>query len=162
MIAIEPLRVEHWPAAAAIYLEGIRTGAATFETAAPSWEEWDASHHSEHRLAAMRDGELLGWAALGPVSRRPCYAGVAEVSVYVAEAARGRGVGRQLLSALVAGADAAGLWTLQAGIFPENVASIALHRRCGFRVVGVRERIGRLGGEWRDVVVLERRSPAVS
>jgi phosphinothricin acetyltransferase len=161
MIAIEPLRVEHWPAAAAIYLEGIRTGAATFETAAPSWEEWDAKHHPGHRLVAVREA-VVGWAALAPASRRLCYAGVADVSIYVTEAERGHGVGRELLSALVAGADAAGLWTLQAGVFPENVASIALHRRCGFRIVGVRERIGQLGGEWRDVVLLERRSPAVS
>jgi phosphinothricin acetyltransferase len=160
--ALEPLRAEHWPAVAAIYEEGIRTRTATFETRVPSWDEWEARHLPRHRLVSLVDGAVAGWAALSPVSARECYAGVAEVSVYVGEASRGRGIGRTLLAALVAGADADGIWTVQAGIFPENVASIALHRRCGFRVVGVRERIGRLGDEWRDVVLLERRSPAVS
>ena len=127
----------------------------------PPWEEWDEAHLPRHRLVAERAGDVVGWAALSPVSGRCVYAGVAEDSVYVAGTARGRGVGRSLLAALVAGAEAAGIWTVQAGIFPENRASIALHQACGFRTVGVRERLGRLGGVWRDVVLLERRSPLV-
>ena len=143
---------------AAVFEEGIRTGNATFETAAPCWAAWDERHLAEPRLAAELDGEVAGWAALVPYSSRACYAGVAEVSVYVAERVRGRGVGRALLSTLVARADALGLWTLQAGIFPENEASLRLHEACGFRRVGVRERIGRLDGVWRDVALLERRA----
>jgi L-amino acid N-acyltransferase YncA len=155
------MRDEDWPEVAAIFEEGIATRLATFETAAPSRSEWDASHLATHRLVAEEDGEVVGWAALGPYSERACYRGVAEVSVYVAERARGRGVGRALLEALVAGTERDGIWTLQAGVFPENRASLALHRACGFRVVGVRERIGRLDGAWRDVVLLERRSQEV-
>ena len=146
-----------WPAVRAIYEQGIATGQATFETDAPSWQEWDANHLLDLRLVAEEDGEVIGWAALSPVSRRPCYAGVAEGSVYVAEEARGRGVGTALLERLLADADDAGFWTIQTSIFPENVASIALHTRCGFRVVGTRERIARLAGAWRDTVLLERR-----
>ena len=142
---------------ARIFEHGIRTGEATFETAAPSWEEWDAAH-SEHRLVAELDGAVVGWAALSPVSERCCYSGVAESSVYVAEEARGRGVGRELLEELIRRSEAAGIWTLQAGIFPENKASLRLHLVCGFRLVGVRERIGELNGVWRDVLLLERRS----
>ena len=158
---IQPLTAAHWPAVRAIYEQGIATGDATFETAAPEWAAWDRGHLAGHRLVATLDGQVVGWAALAPVSERCAYAGVAEASVYVAAVAAGQGVGRALLERLVAGAEAAGIWTVQAGIFPENTASLALHRRCGFRTVGVRERLGRLGGRWRDVVLLERRSPRV-
>jgi phosphinothricin acetyltransferase len=159
---IEPMTAAHWPAVRAIYEQGIATGDATFETAAPGWEDWDAGHLDGHRLVAVLDGLVAGWAALSPVSERLAYAGVAEASVYVAASAAGRGVGRALLDRLVGGAEAAGIWTVQAGIFPENAASLALHRRCGFRTVGVRERLGKLDGRWRDVVLLERRSPLVA
>ena len=158
---IQPLTAAHWPAVRAIYEQGIATGDATFETAAPEWAAWDRGHLAGHRLVLTLDGQVVGWAALAPVSERCAYAGVAEASVYVAAAAAGQGVGRALLERLVAGAEAAGIWTVQAGIFPENTASLALHRRCGFRTVGVRERLGRLGGRWRDVVLLERRSPLI-
>jgi L-amino acid N-acyltransferase YncA len=160
MNEIVPLRAEHWDAVARIYAEGIATGHATFETEVPSWERWDAAHLADHRLVALRDGKIVGWAALSPVSARPVYAGVVEESVYVAEEARGRGVGQELLEALIAGADAAGIWTIQTGIFPENESSVRLHERVGFRVVGVRERLGRHHGVWRGVLFLERRSPA--
>ena len=151
-----------WPLVRAIYLEGIATRNATFETDAPTWEAWDAAHIKEARLVA-RDGpgSVLGWAAITPVSGRCVYAGVGDLSVYVAASARGRGVGRLLLQGLIDASERAGLWTLQAGIFPENEASLALHRACGFREVGRRERIGKMDGVWRDVVLLERRSPAV-
>jgi L-amino acid N-acyltransferase YncA len=158
---IQPLTAAHWPAVRAIYEQGIATGDATFETAAPEWAAWDRGHLAGHRLVATLDGRVVGWATLAPVSERCAYAGVAEASVYVAAAAAGQGVGRALLERLVVGAEAAGIWTVQAGIFPENTASLALHRRCGFRTVGVRERLGRLGGRWRDVVLLERRSPLI-
>jgi L-amino acid N-acyltransferase YncA len=160
-VTIEPLRHEHWDAVARIYAHGIATGHATFETEVPSWERWDASHLPGHRLVAVRDGAVTGWAALSPVSDRCVYGGVAEESVYVAEEARGRGVGRELLEALIAGAEASGIWTIQTGIFPENEASVRLHERVGFRVVGKRERLGQHNGVWRDVLLLERRSPAV-
>jgi L-amino acid N-acyltransferase YncA len=156
------MRDEDWPQVAAIFEEGIAARLATFETAAPTWSDWDASHLAAHRLVAEEDGEVVGWAALGPYSERACYRGVAEISVYVAERARGRGVGRALLEALVAGTERDGIWTLQAGVFPENRASLALHRACGFRVVGVRERIGKLDGAWRDVVLLERRTKEIA
>jgi L-amino acid N-acyltransferase YncA len=152
------MREDDWPAVARVFGEGIATRNATFETRAPSWEAWNASHFPEQRLVAELDGEVVGWAALSPVSSRCCYRGVAEESVYVAERARGRGVGLALLRRLVEAADEAGIWTIQAGIFPENVASVRLHERCGFRRVGIRERIARLDGEWRDVLLLERRS----
>ncbi|HEX5879171.1 MAG TPA: GNAT family N-acetyltransferase [Actinomycetota bacterium] len=158
---IQPLTADHWPAVRAIYEQGIASGDATFETAAPTWEAWDGGHLAGHRLVAAAGGRVVGWAALSPVSERCAYAGVAEASVYVAADAAGHGVGRALLERLVAGAEAAGIWTVQAGIFPENQASLALHRRCGFRTVGVRERLGKLGGRWRDVVLVERRSPLV-
>ena len=158
---VRPLTAADWPAVRAIYEEGIATGDATFETAAPSWAAWDRAHLAGHRLVAAIGGRVVGWAALAPVSERCAYAGVAEASVYVAATAAGRGVGRALLERLVEAAEAAGIWTVQAGIFPENTASLALHRRCGFRTVGVRERLGRLDGRWRDVVLLERRSPRV-
>ena len=146
-----------WSAVRDIYEQGIATRLATFETAAPSWEDWDARHLTDLRLVADDDGEVLGWAALSPTSARACYAGVAEESVYVAESARGKGIGGALLTELLDRADEAGFWTIQTSIFPENVASIALHKRCGFREVGTRERIARLDGAWRDTVLLERR-----
>jgi L-amino acid N-acyltransferase YncA len=155
---VRDLRPGDWREVARIYAEGIATGNATFETDVPSWEDWDASHMDEHRFVAEVDGQVAGWIALSPVSRRACYAGVAEVSVYVAERARGRGVGSELLAALCESADRAGLWTLQTSVFPENEASLALLRRFGFRVVGTRERIGRRYGVWRDTVLVERRS----
>lgn len=147
-----------WPAVRAIYAEGIATGNATFETEVPPWAAWDAAHLPHCRLVAVAGERLFGWAALSPVSGRCVYAGVAEVSIYVAADSRGRGVGKALLRALITASEQAGIWTLQAGIFPENGASLALHRACGFRRVGVRERIGELAGVWRDVVLLERRS----
>lgn len=160
-IEFRPLKQDDWPTVRAIYLEGIATGQATFQTEAPAWEAWDAGHVRQCRIVATEAGASVGWAALSPVSSRACYAGVAEVSIYVAAAARGRGVGRRLLDALVAESERAGFWTLQAGIFPENAASLALHARCGFRIVGRRERIGQLHGRWRDVLLLERRSAVV-
>ena len=150
-----------WDAVRAVYLEGIATGDATFETEAPAWEKWDASHLPHCRLVARCGEAVAGWAALSPVSARGVYAGVAETSVYVAARFRGAGVGRALLGALVNCSERHGVWTLQAGIFPENVASLALHLRHGFREVGRRERLGRLGGRWRDVILLERRSERV-
>lgn len=157
-LRIEPMTVVDWPAVQAIYLEGIATGNATFERSAPEWEVWHAAHMAKCRLAARLHRLIVGWAALTPVSGRCVYAGVAEVSVYVTENMRGKNIGRRLLAALVEESEKQGVWTLQAGIFPENVASIALHKRCGFRVVGVRERLGRMDGAWRDVVLMERRS----
>ena len=151
------MTAEDWPAVRAIYEQGIATRQATFETEAPEWAAWDAGHLADPRLVAEEGGAVAGWAALSAVSRRPCYAGVAEGSVYVAERARGRGLGRALLERLCAEADAAGIWTIQTSIFPENLASLELHRRCGFRVVGTRERIAQLDGVWRDTVLMERR-----
>ena len=155
------MRPEHWPAVRAIYLEGIATGNATFEQTAPEWDQWDAGHLPAARIVARADEDILGWAALSGVLTRCVYAGVAEVSVYVAARARGRGVGRELLARLIADSESEGIWTLQAGIFPENVASIALHEGAGFRLVGRRERLGQMNGRWRDVVLMERRSAAV-
>ena len=149
---------DDWPTVEAIYAEGIATRHATFETAAPSWDEFDGGRHREHRLVAVEGGVVVGWAALSPTSTRACYAGVAEHSVYVTESARGRGVGRALMDALVESVDAGGIWTIQTSIFPENEASVALHERLGFRVVGRRERIAQLAGVWRDTLLLERRS----
>jgi phosphinothricin acetyltransferase len=156
---VDALRPADWEAVRAIYLAGIATGNATFEQSAPEWAAWDAGHLAQPRLAARAaDDAVLGWAALSPVSGRCVYAGVAEVSVYIAEGARGQGVGRALLQQLVADSEAAGIWTLQAGIFPENTASVTLHQYCGFRIVGRRERLGQMQGVWRDVLLLERRS----
>jgi phosphinothricin acetyltransferase len=154
------MTAEDWPAVEAIYAEGIATGHATFETEPPSWDEFDRGRHHEHRFVAVRDGRVVGWAALSPTSPRECYRGVAEHSVYVTEGTRGRGVGRALMDALVASADAGGIWTIQTSIFPENAASVALHERLGFRVVGRRERIAELNGVWRDTLLLERRARA--
>ena len=156
------LRADEWPEVARIYEEGIATGNATFETEVPSWEAWDESHLAGHRLVAEEDGRVVGWIALAPVSRRPCYEGVAEISVYVAETARGEGVGSELLAAVVLSAERDGIWTLQTSVFPENEPSLALLHRFGFRTVGTRERIGRLHGVWRDTVLVERRSEVVS
>jgi phosphinothricin acetyltransferase len=155
---IGKLLPDDWEQVKSIYLEGIATGNATFETDAPDWETWDRNHLSVGRLAAREGDLVIGWAALIAVSSRRVYSGVAEVSVYVSASARGRGVGRLLLDSLIKEAEHAGLWTLQAGIFPENAASIDLHKACGFREVGRRERIARLNGVWRDVILLERRS----
>jgi L-amino acid N-acyltransferase YncA len=160
---LEPMRPEDWPAVRAIYDAGIATGDATFETTAPDWPAWDAAHLSDQRLVARDDaGQVVGWAALAPVSDRCAYAGVVENSIYVAPDAQGRGVGRALLAAVVASAEQAGMWTVQTGLFPENRPSDRLHEACGFRVVGVRERLGRLDGRWRDVLLLERRSPVIA
>jgi L-amino acid N-acyltransferase YncA len=142
----------------AIYEQGIAGGNATFELEAPSWDDWDRTHLRGHRLVALHGGEVVGWA-LSRVSERCVYAGVADESVYVADFAKRRGIGRRLLEELIARAERDGIWTIQAGIFPENEASLELHRRCGFRVVGTRERIGKHHGVWRDVVLMERRSP---
>jgi phosphinothricin acetyltransferase len=159
-VTIRDLRPDDWPAVRTIYEEGIRGGNATFETEAPSWERWDVAH-PELRLVAERDGSVVGWAALSPASARHCYRGVGDVSVYVAEQARGGGLGRTLLEELVERSEQAGYWTLTAGVFPENEASIRLHNACGFRAVGIRERVGELRGHWRDVVLLERRSTLI-
>jgi L-amino acid N-acyltransferase YncA/2-polyprenyl-3-methyl-5-hydroxy-6-metoxy-1,4-benzoquinol methylase len=160
-VLIRAMRAEDWPTVAEIYAEGIATGNATFETEVPSWPSWDAAHLPGHRLVAEQDATVLGWTAVLPVSSRCAYAGVVEHSVYVAGTARGRGIGRLLLTALAASTEQAGIWTIQTGIFPENEPSLALHRTAGFRILGVRERPGQLHGRWRDVVVLERRSTAV-
>ncbi|MCJ1679104.1 N-acetyltransferase family protein [Streptomyces sp. APSN-46.1] len=162
-ITIAPLTDAHADEVLAIYQAGIDEGNATFETIAPTWEVFEAGKLPEHCFAAVgEDGEVLGWVAASAVSDRCAYAGVVEHSVYVHPAARGRGVAMRLLTALIGSAEAAGIWTIQSGIFPENRASLALHQRAGFRVVGTRERIGRHHGVWRDVVLLERRSPAVT
>ncbi|MBZ5515904.1 MAG: GNAT family N-acetyltransferase [Acidobacteriia bacterium] len=155
---IDSMKASDWEQVRAIYLEGLASRSATFETAAPSWERWDASHLPQERLVARAGDRILGWAALSPVSGRCVYAGVAEVSVYVGAGFTRRGVGHALLEALIARSEEHGIWTLQAGVFPENVASLALCRKCGFRQVGRRERLGRLDGVWRDVLLLERRS----
>src|ERR1044072_8278326 len=152
------MKAEHWPDVKAIYESGIATGNSTFQTGAPVWEEWDAAHIKTCMLVAVEQDEILGWAALTPVSGRCVYAGVAEVSIYISESARGKGLGSILLNALVAESEQHNFWTLQAGIFPENVASIRLHEACGFRVGGRREKIGPMLGVWRDTVLLERRS----
>ncbi len=155
---VDRMEDEDWNAVQSIYREGIATNDATFETDVPEWEYWDKSHLRDCRLVARKGGQVIGWAALSPVSSRRVYAGVAEVSVYVAASARGKGVGKALLCALVEESERQGIWTLQAGIFPENVASIALHKLCGFREIGRRERLGQMDGVWRDVVLMERRS----
>jgi phosphinothricin acetyltransferase len=157
-IHTEPMQAQDWTAVRTIYLEGIATGNATFEQTAPEWEKWDAGHLPGMRIVARCGGDVVGWAALSAISSRCVYAGVAEVSIYVAGRARGRGVGRRLMAQLIDESEAANIWTLQAGIFPENVASIALHQHAGFRIVGRREKLGQMNGRWRDVVLMERRS----
>lgn len=160
-VTIVPLAAAHADEVLAIYQAGIDEGDATFETTAPTWEAFDAAKLPEHRFVALDErGAVLGWVAATKVSDRCAYAGVVEHSVYVAPAARGRGVASALLKALIDSTEAAGIWTVQSGIFPENTASLALHQRAGFRVIGTRERIGRHHGRWRDVVLVERRSPA--
>lgn len=161
-VTIAPMVGAHADAVLAIYQSGIDEGDATFETAAPTWEAFDAAKLPEHRYVALDEGgTVIGWVAASPVSDRCAYAGVVEHSVYVDPGARGRGVASTLLKALIDSTEAAGVWTVQSGIFPENTASLALHERHGFRVIGTRERIGRHHGRWRDVVLVERRSPAV-
>src|SRR5919205_3037483 len=150
-----------WPDVRAIYLEGIRGGNSTFETDAPTWQRWDETHLQSPRLVIREADKLLGWAALSPVSKRAVYRGVAEVTVYVTKHAHGKGIGRTLLEALITESEKHDIWTLQASIFPENIASIKLHLRCGFREVGRRELIAMLNGVWRDTLLFERRSRRV-
>jgi L-amino acid N-acyltransferase YncA len=161
-VELRPLTEDDWPAVAAIYWDGMRGGLATFETEVPTWEAWDRAHLARHRLVAELDGEVVGWSALSRASTRRCYRGVAENSVYVDGDTHGRGIGHALLAALVTGADEAGIWTIQTSIFPENRSSLALHECCGFRVVGVRERIAKRDGVWRDTLLLERRSELIA
>ena len=160
-LSIRQLQPTDWQRVRAIYLQGIATGQATFETEAPSWEAWDATYLEFARVVALSNGELCGWAALSPVSKREAYAGVAEVSVYIAQDFRKQGIGLKLLQRLIAQSEQHGIWTLQASVFPENTATVALHKRCGFREVGRRARIGRLNCVWRDTMLLERRSEVV-
>ncbi len=155
---LQPLEARHWEGVRTIYEEGIRTGNATFETSAPEWQVWNGAHLADCRLVALDGNRVLGWAALSPVSDRCAYNGVGEVSVYVAATARGRGIGKALLLELAGESEKAGIWTLQAGMFPENRPSIEMHRACGFREVGLRKRLGKLQGNWRDVLLMERRS----
>ena len=156
-----PMTSGHWTEVARIYREGLDTGIASFETTVPSWEDWDRSHLDICRLVALNDGEVSGWAALSKVSSRCVYGGVAEVSLYVGSRFRGQGVGRTLLERLIVESESEGYWTLQSGIFPENQASIALHEKAGFRKIGIRERIGKRNGEWKDNLLMERRSQRV-
>ena len=158
---VDRMRASDWEQVRAIYLEGIRSGHSTFETEAPSWEKWDEGHLQIARLVLRDDERVLGWAALSPVSRRAVYRGVAELTVYVAESARSQGIGKTLLEALVDESEKNGIWTLQASIFPENTHSVKLHRRCGFREVGRRERIAKLNSVWRDTLLFERRSSKI-
>jgi L-amino acid N-acyltransferase YncA len=161
-VELRELRQEDWPAVREIFEQGIAGRNATFETEAPSWEAWDRSQLDGHRWVAVEHGRVVGWVAAHPVSSRPCYAGVVEHSVYVDSGAQGKGIGRALLERLFESTEQAGIWTIQTGVFPENEASLALHRKTGFRVVGTQERLGKLDGVWRDVVVLERRSKEIS
>jgi len=158
---IRKLIDKHWDQVKIIYQKGIDTGNATFQTSAPSWEEWDSSHLASCRITMQQDGKVVGWAALTPVSSRCVYAGVAEVSVYVDPAHCGKGIGLTLLNELVRQSEAEGIWTLQAGIFPENMASLRIHEKAGFRILGTREKIGKQNGIWRDTALLERRSSAI-
>jgi L-amino acid N-acyltransferase YncA len=161
-VVVASFELTHWTAAERIYRDAIATGNASFEATAPSWETWDRTHFRDLRVVALDGHDVVGWAALSPVSDRCVYGGVAGESVCVAESVRGQGIGQKLLEDLIVRSEAARIWTIQTGIFPENEASLRLHRRVGFRVVGVRERLGRLDGVWRDVVFLERRSPTVT
>ena len=159
---IRELRKGDWPAVREIFEQGIAGRNATFETEAPSWEAWERSQLDGHRYVAVEQDRVVGWVAAHPVSPRPCYRGVVEHSVYVDEEFQGRGIGRVLLERLFESTEAAGIWTIQTGVFPENKASLKLHEQCGFRVVGTQEKLGKLDGEWRDVVVLERRSEVIT
>ena len=161
MLQISEMTSGHWADVSRIYLEGILTGQATFQTESPAWEAWDHGHTPDCRLIGAEGDDILGWAALTPISGRCVYAGVAEVSVYISEMARGQGVGTALLKALIDASEASGYWTLQASIFPENRASIRLHQTAGFRIAGHRERIGQMNGVWRDTLILERRSKII-
>lgn len=158
---IRKLLAEDWDQVKLIYQKGIDTGNATFQTSAPSWEDWDQSHLASCRIVMQEDSKVIGWAALTPVSSRCVYAGVAEVSVYVDPAHSGKGIGLNLLNELVRQSEAEGIWTLQAGIFPENAASLSIHEKAGFKILGTREKIGKQNGIWRDTVLLERRSPVI-
>ena len=158
---VEKMKDEDWAEVASIFREGIATGNATFETEAPEWEQWDKNHLRDCRLVARSEGKVIGWAALSPFSRKRFYAGVAEVSLYVTDPARGVGVGKALLRSVIEESERAGIWTLQGMILRENLASLALAKSCGFREVGYRERIGQMNGVWRDVILMERRSKVV-
>ncbi len=158
---IRKLSQKDYPEVAEIYRQGILTGNATFQSDAPPWEEWTKSHLEHSRIVAVQNNRILGWAALTPVSGRCVYAGVAEVSVYVADSLKGKGIGKLLLKNLIADSEKNNIWTLQAGIFPENVVSLKIHETHGFRKIGYRERIGQMNGKWRDTVLLERRSAVV-
>ncbi|MFP5040824.1 GNAT family N-acetyltransferase [Parasediminibacterium sp. JCM 36343] len=161
MITLIPLLPQHWEAVKTIYEEGIATGNATFQTTAQSWQEWNDSHVKNCRIVAIENSEILGWAALTPVSSRCVYAGVAEVSVYVAAKARGKRIGTIMLQELINQSEQNGIWTLQSGIFPENKASISMHKKKGFRIIGYREKIGKMGTIWRDNISMERRSSII-
>jgi L-amino acid N-acyltransferase YncA len=158
---LDKLKDSDWEQVRSIYMEGIATGNATLETEAPTWDRWNTGHLSECRLVARSGDSILGWAALSPVSGRRVYSGVMEVSIYIAEKSRGQGLGKLIAEALITESEKSGIWTLQSGILAENLASISLHKQVGFREVGRRERIGKLNGVWRDVVLMERRSKVV-
>jgi L-amino acid N-acyltransferase YncA len=160
-VEIKPIQENNYPAISEIYLQGIATGHATFQTEAPEWEAWDKGHLPFCRLGAFENHEMLGWAALSLVSSRCVYGGVAELSIYVANSARGKGIGKKLFAQLIIESEENGLWTLQSGIFPENIGSIKLHEDMGFRKIGYREKIGNMNGVWRDNVIMERRSKIV-
>jgi phosphinothricin acetyltransferase len=160
-VSIEPMKANDWPEVRAIYAEGIESGNATFETDSPEWERWDTGHMPNCRIVARSDGAVVGWAALSPVSRRPVYSGVAELSIYVSDRALGQGIGSRLMAAVIEASEREGIWTLCSSTFPENSASLALQRRFGFRVIGMREKIACHRGQWRDTVLLERRSRVV-
>ncbi len=161
MISVRDLKEQDWPEVEKIYEEGLATRMATFETSSPGWENWDKSHLKKCRFIAEEDGKILGWAALSPVSDRCVYGGVAEVSVYISEAARGKGVGGTLIEELIKASEQNNIWTLQSSMFPENKASNRLHLKFGFREIGIREKIGKLDGEWRDTLMMERRSQKI-
>ncbi|GEO08391.1 GNAT family N-acetyltransferase [Segetibacter aerophilus] len=161
MITFKNMLPADWFAVKEIYEEGIATGDATFQQLAPLWEEWNSNHLQHSRIVAIEEGVVVGWVALTPVSGRQVYAGVAEVSVYVSDKARGKGIGKQLLQKLVDESEANNIWTLQASIFRENIASIKMHQACGFKIIGYRERIGQMKGVWRDTILFERRSKKV-
>lgn len=160
-VQIKKMEASHWEAVSKIYLEGIATGFATFETDTPSYDAWHNAHLNSCRLVAVENENVLGWAALSPVSSRCVYGGVAEVSVYVGKDSRGKGVGKSLMENLILESENDGIWTLQSGIFPENEGSIELHKKVGFRYIGKRERVGKLNGEWKDNILFERRSTTV-